>query len=77
MLMQTRSDFVMSNTFARINRACNGMDNVYHANGCESSALAMTNVQNTLVYDNQCKRVSNCYYANGDGGYGSTNINIL
>lgn len=74
MLMQTRSDFVISNTFARINRACDGLDGVYHANGCESSALAMTNVRNTLVFDNHCKRVSNCYYANGDGGYGSTNI---
>lgn len=74
MLMQTRSDYVVGNTFARINRACTGLDNVYHSNGCESSALAMTNVRNTLVFDNKCRRVSNCYYANGDGGYGSTNI---
>lgn len=74
MLMQTRSDYVLSNTFARINRSCDGLDGVYHSNGCESSALAMTNVRNTLVYDNRCRRVSNCYYANGDGGYGSTGI---
>lgn len=74
MLMQTRDEYVVANTFARINRACTGLDNVYHANGCESSALAMTNVAGTLVYDNQCRRVSNCYYANGDGGYGSTGI---
>lgn len=74
MLMLTRSDYVVGNSFARINRACTGLDNVYHANGCESSGLAMTKVQNTLVYDNTCQRVSNCYYANGDGGYGSTAI---
>lgn len=74
MLMQTRSDYVVGNTFARINRSCDGLDGVYHSNGCESSALAMTNVRNTLVYDNRCRRVSNCYYANGDGGYGSTGI---
>jgi hypothetical protein len=74
MLMQTRSDYIVGNTFARINRGCDGLDNVYHSNGCESSGLAMTRVNNVLVYDNTCRRVSNCYYANGDGGYGSTNI---
>lgn len=74
LLMQTRSEYIAGNSFARINRSCTGLDNVYHANGCESSALAMTNVQNTLVYNNTCRRVSNCYYANGDGGYGSANI---
>lgn len=74
LLMQTRSEYVVGNSFSRINRSCTGLDNVYHASGCESSALAMTNVQNTLVYNNTCRRVSNCYYANGDGGYGSTNI---
>lgn len=74
MLMQTRSDYIVSNTFVHINRACDGRDGAYHPNGCESSALAMTNVRNTLVYDNHCRRVSNCYYANGDGGYGSTAI---
>lgn len=74
MLMQTRSDYIVGNSFARINRACTGLDNIYHSNGCESSALAMTNVRNTIVFDNQCRRVSNCYYANGDGGYGSANI---
>ncbi len=77
MLMQTRSDYVVANTFRRINRACDGLDNVYHANGCESSGLAMTKVNNTLVYENNCRRVSNCYYANGDGGYGSTNIKFF
>lgn len=74
MLMQTRSDYVVGNTFARINRGCDGLDKVYHSNGCESSGLAMTRVDNVLVYDNTCRRVSNCYYANGDGGYGSRNI---
>lgn len=74
LLMQTRGDYVVANQFVRINRACTGLDNVYHANGCESSGLAMTQVQNVLVYNNVCRRVSNCYYANGDGGYGSTNI---
>lgn len=74
MLMQTRSDYIVGNKFARINRGCDGLDAVYHSNGCESSALAMTKVDNTLVYDNSCRRVSNCYYANGDGGYGSSNI---
>lgn len=74
LLMQTRDEYVAGNAFARINRSCTGLDNVYHANGCESSALAMTNVQNILVYNNTCRRVSNCYYANGDGGYGSSNI---
>jgi hypothetical protein len=74
MLMQTRSDYIVGNKFARINRGCDGLDKVYHANGCESSALAMTHVDNILVYDNSCRRVSNCYYANGDGGYGSSNL---
>lgn len=74
MLMQTRNEYVVANTFRRINRACDGLDNVYHANGCESSGLVMTKVNNTLVYENNCRRVSNCYYANGDGGYGSANI---
>jgi hypothetical protein len=74
MLMQTRDEYVVGNNFARINRACTGLDNVYHANGCESAGLAMTNVRNALVYNNTCRRVSNCYYANGDGGYGSYGI---
>lgn len=74
MLMQTRSDYIVGNQFARINRGCNGLDKVYHSNGCESSALAMTHVDNVLVHDNTCRRVSNCYYANGDGGYGSSYI---
>lgn len=74
MLMQTRSDYIVGNKFARINRACTGLDNIYHANGCESSALAMTHVNNVLALDNTCRRVSNCYYANGDGGYGSSYI---
>ncbi len=74
MLMQTRGDYIVGNKFARINRGCDGLDGVYHSNGCESSALAMTRVDSTLVYDNSCRRVSNCYYANGDGGYGSRNI---
>jgi len=74
LLMQTRREYVVTNTFRRINRGCDGLDNVYHSNGCESSALAMTKVRDTLVYDNACRRVSNCYYANGDGGYGSTGI---
>lgn len=74
MLMQTRSDYIVGNKFARINRSCNGFDNTYHSNGCESSALAMTHVDNVLVHDNNCRRVSNCYYANGDGGYGSSYI---
>jgi len=74
MLMQTRNDYIVGNHFARINRSCNGLDQVYHSNGCESSALAMTHVNNVLVHDNTCRRVSNCYYANGDGGYGSSYI---
>lgn len=74
MLMQTKSDYVVGNQFVNINRACDGLDNVYHANGCESSALVMTDVLNTLVLNNQCRGASNCYYANGDGGYGSANI---
>ncbi len=74
MLMQTRADYIVGNRFARINRGCDGLDNVYHANGCESSALAMTHVDHVLVHDNTCRRVSNCYYANGDGGYGSSYI---
>ncbi|MCI0478822.1 MAG: hypothetical protein L0Y55_21470, partial [Anaerolineales bacterium] len=74
MLMQTRSDYIVGNKFARINRGCDGLDNVYHSNGCESSGLAMTRVRDVLVYDNNCRRVSNCYYANGDGGYGSAGI---
>ena len=77
MLMQTRGEYVVANTFRRINRGCDGLDNVYHANGCESSGLAMTKVNNTLVYENTCRRVSNCYYANGDGGYGSANIKFF
>lgn len=74
MVMQGRQDYVIANHFARINRACDGLDNVYHSNGCESSGLAMTQVRSTLVYNNACRQVSNCYYANGDGGYGSTAI---
>ncbi len=74
MVMQGRSDYIVGNAFARINRACDGLDKVYHANGCESSALAMTQVSSTLVLDNSCRRASNCYYANGDAGYGSTAI---
>ncbi|HZQ11171.1 MAG TPA: right-handed parallel beta-helix repeat-containing protein [Anaerolineae bacterium] len=74
MLMYTRHDYVVHNQFARINRECMGVDDVHHSNGCESSALAMTQVRDTLVYDNTCRRASDCYYANGDGGYGSTNI---
>ena len=74
MMMQTRNDYVIDNTFARINRSCNGLDETYHSNGCESSALAMTHVRDVLVYDNNCRRVSNCYYANGDGGYGSAGV---
>lgn len=76
MLLQTRGDYVVGNQFNRINRACDGLDNVYHANGCESSALVMTDVVNTLVLNNQCRGASNCYYANGDGGYGSANIHF-
>ena len=34
----------------------------------------MTQVHDALVYNNICRRVSNCYYANGDGGYGSVGI---
>ncbi len=74
LLMQTRAEYVVSNQFVGINRACNGLDNIFHDAGCESSGLAMTQVRNTLVYNNTCRRVSNCYYANGDGGYGSANI---
>lgn len=74
MMLQTRSDYVVENKFARINRSCDGLDNVYHSNGCESSGLAMTRVRDVLVYDNNCRRVSNCYYANGDGGYGSGGV---
>jgi hypothetical protein len=72
--MRTRGDYLVGNHFDQINRACTGLDNVYHVNGCESSGLAMTNVRNALVYNNTCRRVSNCYYANGDGGYGSMGI---
>ena len=74
MMMQTRNDYVIKNKFARINRSCDGLDGVYHSNGCESSGLAMTRAQDVLVYDNNCRRVSNCYYANGDGGYGSAGV---
>lgn len=74
LLMQTRDEYVVHNQFDRINRACNGLDNVYHANGCESSALEMTQVQRALVYDNTCRRASDCYYANGDAGYASMQI---
>lgn len=74
LLMQTRGEYVVGNTFRSINRGCDGLDNVYHSNGCESSGLAMTKVNNTLVLQNNCRRVSNCYYANGDGNYGSTAI---
>lgn len=74
MLLQTRGEYVVGNAFAGINRSCTGLDGVYHANGCESAALAMTQVSDTLVLDNRCRRASNCYYANGDGGYGSAGI---
>lgn len=77
MLQQTRREYVVGNQFVRINRACHGLNNDYHPNGCESSGMAIIAANDTLVYDNHCRRTSNCYYANGDGGYGSTNTKFF
>lgn len=74
LLMRTRSDYVVGNKFARINRGCIGLDNVYHPTGCESAGLAITHSTGTVVVDNHCRVTSNCYYANGDGGYGSKDL---
>jgi len=64
-------NYVVGNTFDRVNRGCVGPDGFYYQSGCESAGFACIGCQNSVVVSNECSHAGNCYYAAGDGGLAS------